>query len=173
MAVTRYTSLASLQAFLQTLDPSAVCIAPDDIAAALYIAQNPPDGKVLVMGRAGGNNILLVFSTTGTIAGLRDVDVKGGHFLAFTGAALPSPVLGKPVQVLTFASAKALENYLKTIDAGAIVTVYPDEGSVNDAAPNIFTFVVSFGRITMIQGTALGVVLFIVDKGGEYTIVRK
>jgi hypothetical protein len=175
MAVTRHLSSRALEAYLQGFDPSSEVHLVDDLSEGLYLLEFPPAGKLLVVAAGGGNALLLVFSTSGTIAGVEAVEVKGGHFIAVTGAPVAAPVLATPVQVLTFESPKALEDYLKTIDAGATVNVYADESAAEAAQSlgNSFRYVCSFGRITWIRGTALGAVLFALDKGGKYTIIRK
>jgi len=165
-----YNSPFEADAFLKTLDPTAelhLVYSPNEALSLLF---TPPGGKSLVKIDAGGYAFALVFAGTTTISNLRTVKVKGNRIFIATGSALPAITLATPVTVTTFPDAGSLENQLKTIDPGATVNVYNDNG---DDSGNVFLYVVGIGKITIVRGTTLqSKVKFIVDKGAEYTLIQ-
>ena len=175
MAIVTHLSTQALQTYLQTFDASAEVHVPNDISEALALLEFPPSGKVHVPGciDAGGNTILLVFTTSGLLAGVKTVSVQGNFFLVTTATSWARPVLGTPVTVLTHASPKALEDYLKTFDATATVGTYSDISQAAAGEAGAKFVVTSPGRITFVKGSALGALLFVMDKGVEYTTVKK
>lgn len=173
MAVLIHSSAKALETYLQTFDASAEVHVPNDISEALALIETPPVGKLLFVGDAGGNTLVIVFTTSGALAGVNTVRVKGNFYLTTTLTAFAAPVLAKPVEVRTHASVKALEDYLKAIDATATVSRFADISQAAGAETGAKFVTSSAGAFTFIKGSALGSILFINNKGAEYTTVKK
>jgi hypothetical protein len=169
--ITVYNSVKDFETGLKTFDASAEAYVFNSDDEAFQILNTPPVGKQVAQIDMAGNRLLVIFTTTGTLAGIRWAALKGTRFYILTGAALPVPALAVPVEVRTHFSLKALEDYVKTIDPAATVSFYPDENAFVESGT--INKVAASSGYTVILGAALGNLLFFAEKGGEFTTVKK